>query len=246
MVTVDPADQLRLLEVQALDTRLDQVAHTRQTLPEAARAAELEELVATLRDDVVLLQTKVSDLDRELARAENDVEAVRTRAARDRARLESGQGSSKDLMGMQHELESLAKRQSDLEDVELEVMERREEQASLLASTEARLATAREDLAVVAVARDERYAELDSQRDALTSDRTAAATGLPEAMTKVYERLRGRLGSGAAALVDGRCDGCRMPLAPSDVHALMQRPADEMIRCPECERILVRPAGSGT
>ena len=245
MVTVDPADQRRLLEVQALDTRLDQVAHTREQLPEAARAAELQALVATLRDDVVLLQTKVSDLDREVSRAENDVQAVRTRAERDRARLDSGQGSAKDLVGIQHELESLARRQADLEDVELEVMERREEQAGLLEATSARLAAVREELQAVEAARDARFAELDSQHAALTDDRKAAATGLAEPMMKVYDRLRGRLGSGAAALAEGRCDGCRMPLAPSDVHALMTKPADEMVRCPECERILVRPEPSG-
>lgn len=244
MVTVDPADQQRLLEVQALDTRLDQVAHTREQLPEAARATELESLVGTLRDDVVLLQTKVSDLDREVTRAENDVQAVRSRVERDKRRLESGQGSSKDLMGIQHELESLARRQSDLEDVELEVMERREEQAGLLTATETRLAAARAELEQVTAARDTRYAELDSQRTALEDDRKAAATGLAEPMMKVYERLRGRLGSGAAALAEGRCEGCRMPMAPTEVHAIMAKPADEMVRCPECERILVRPAKS--
>lgn len=242
MVTVDPADQLRLLEVQALDTRLDQLAHTRQTLPETARAAELEQLVGTLRDDGVLLRTKLSDLDRELARAENDVQAVRSRAEKDRLRLESGQGSAKDLLAMQHELKALARRQGDLEDVELEVMERREEQEGLLTATDTRLAAARDELTTVASARDARLADLDSTRAAVAEDRAAAATGLPAAMTSVYERLRGRLGSGAAALLEGRCEGCRMPLAPSDVHALMQRPADEMVRCPECERILVRPA----
>lgn len=242
MVTVDPADQQRLLEVQALDTRLDQVAHTRVQLPEAARAAELQTLVQTLRDDVVLLQTKVSDLDREVTRAENDVQAVRARAERDRKRLESGQGSSKDLMGIQHELESLARRQSDLEDVELEVMERREEQSGLLEGVQARLATALTELEQVSAARDARYGEIDAEHTALTDDRKAAATGLAEPMMKVYDRLRGRLGSGAAALAEGRCEGCRMPMAPTEVHRLMARPAEEMIRCPECERILVRPA----
>ncbi|MFC5379954.1 zinc ribbon domain-containing protein [Aquipuribacter nitratireducens] len=244
MVTVDPADQQRLLEVQALDTRLDQVQHTRATLPEAARAAELETLLRSLRDDVVLLRTKVSDLDREVARAENDVQAVRTRAERDRARLEAGQGSAKDLVGLQHELESLARRQSDLEDAELEVMERREEQAGLLEATEARLARTESEHDEAVAARDVRLAELASQEEALRDDRKAAATGLPEAMTRIYERLRDRLGSGAAPLVEGRCDGCRMPLAPSDLHALTSRPADELLRCPECERILVRDAGT--
>lgn len=245
MVTVAPADQRRLLEVQALDTRLDQLDHTRATLPEAARAAELETLARTLRDDVVLLRTKVSDLDRELQRAENDVQAVRSRSERDRVRLDSGQGSAKDLVGLQHEVESLARRQAALEDVELEVMERREEQAGLLEGTEARLGAVEAELATVCAGRDARYGELDSARTALEDDRTAAATGLPEAMTKVYERLRGRLGSGAAQLVEGRCDGCRMPMAPSQVHGLLLRPADEMLRCPECERILVRPESAG-
>lgn len=245
MVTVDPADQRRLLEVQALDTRLDQLDHARATLPEAARAAELETLVATLRDDVVLLRTKVSDLDRELQRAENDVQAVRTRAERDRARLDAGQGSAKDLLGMQHELESLARRQADLEDVELEVMERREEQAGLLGVTEERLASAQAELTAAESARNARLAELHSARLAVEDDRQAAAVGLPEAMMKVYVRLRDRLGSGVATLAEGRCDGCRMPMAPSEVHGLMQRPADEMLRCPECERILVRPESTG-
>ncbi len=245
MVTVDPADQHRLLQVQALDTRLDQVAHSREQLPEAARARELEALVATLRDDVVLLQTKVSDLDREVTRAENDVQSVRSRSERDRSRLEAGTGSSKDLLATQHELESLARRQSDLEDVELEVMERREEQQELLSATQARLDAARAELQAVVDVRDTRFAEIDSQHEALTDDRRAAATGLAEPMMKVYDRLRGRLGSGAAALTEGRCDGCRMPLSPSDVHVLMARPADEMVRCPECERVLVRPAATG-
>ncbi|MFC3688042.1 zinc ribbon domain-containing protein [Aquipuribacter hungaricus] len=245
MVTVAPADQRRLLQVQALDTRLDQLAHTRSTLPEAARAAELDALARTLRDDVVLLRTKVSDLDRELQRAENDVQAVRDRAARNKARLDSGQGSAKDLVGLQHEVESLARRQSVLEDTELEVMERREEQAGLLETTQARLDGVAAELATVAAARDARQAELDAERVEVEDDRKAAATGLPEAMVKVYERLRGRLGSGVAQLVEGGCDGCRMPMAPVEVGALLRRPADEMLRCPECERILVRPEGAG-
>ena len=245
MVTVAPADQRRLLEVQALDTRLDQLDHTRATLPETARATELDALTRTLRDDVVLLRTKVSDLDRELARAENDVQAVRTRAEKDRARLDSGQGSAKDLVGLQHEVESLARRQATLEDVELEVMERREEQVDLLGATQARLDAAQVDRDAVVAARDGRHAEIDSAREALADDRKAAATGLPAVMVTVYERLRGRLGSGAASLVEGRCDGCRMPMAPSEVYALLLRPAEEMLRCPQCERILVRPESAG-
>ena len=126
MVTAAPQDQWRLLDVQAHDTRLTQLAHKRRTLPEHAEVERLNGLLRQIGDQLVAARTVTSDVARELTKAEADVELVRQRAARDRARLDSGQGSAKDLQAIQHELESLAQRQSVLEDVELEVMERLE------------------------------------------------------------------------------------------------------------------------
>ncbi len=126
MTTANPLDQVRLLDVQALDTRLRQLAHKGTSLPEHARLTALEAEVAALRDRVVVARTTVSDIQRELRKSETDVEQVRSRAQRDQSRLDAGQGSAKDLQAIQHELGSLARRQAELEDVELEVMERLE------------------------------------------------------------------------------------------------------------------------
>jgi predicted nucleic acid-binding Zn-ribbon protein len=120
-------DQWRLLDVQALDTRLSQIAHRRRTLPEHAELAALQQRAAALRDELVGAQTVASDIARELAKAEADVELVRQRSARDQARLQSGTGGHKELESLQHEVATLARRQSVLEDIELEIMERHEE-----------------------------------------------------------------------------------------------------------------------
>ena len=137
MVTAAPQVQWRLLDVQAHDTRLAQLAHRRRTLPEHAEVERLTQLRRALADDIVAAQTSASDLRRELSKAEADVEQVRARVSRNRARLEAGQGTAKDLQAMQHELGTLAERQSVLEDAELEVMERLEGAETRLGELEA-------------------------------------------------------------------------------------------------------------
>ncbi|WP_029287941.1 zinc ribbon domain-containing protein [Cellulomonas sp. HZM] len=241
MSTAPAADQRRLLDVQALDTRLDQLAHRRRTLPQLARLAELDTQLADLHTSLVTSQTAVSDLRREVTKAEGDVEQVRSRAARDQARLDSGQGTAKDLQALQSEIESLARRQSDLEEVELEVMERLEAHESALSEVSASHTALVESKAGVEGERDAAYAEIDAETATVAGQRATAAEGLDAGLVTLYERLRGQLGGvGAAALRGTRCDGCRLDLNPLDLDAIRQKSEDTVVRCEECGRILVR------
>ena len=126
MTTAPVEDQRRLLEVQALDTRVQQLAHKRTSLPALVRVAEVESQLADLHTALVTSRTAVNDLRRELAKAETDVEQVRARATRDQSRLDSGAVGAKDAQALVSELESLARRQNELEEIELEIMERLE------------------------------------------------------------------------------------------------------------------------
>ena len=112
----EPGQQAKLLDLQALDTRLSQLEHARRTLPQLAEIADLEGKAALLDDQLVRSRTELSDIQRELIKADGDVQQVRDRATRDQQRLDSGVGSAKDLTAIQHELESLARRQAELED----------------------------------------------------------------------------------------------------------------------------------
>lgn len=241
MTTAPAADQLRLLDVQALDTRTAQLAHRRRTLPvlvdlDAARAAR-----AALAADEVGARTTVSDLRREVAKAEADVEQVRSRAARDRTRLDAGTGTSRDLTALTSELESLARRQAALEEVELEVMERLEAAESVVDGLAARAAELDAQVAALAAQADAAVAEIDVEAAQVARDRERAADGLPTALVALYERVRSHAGGlGAAALRGNRCEGCRLELNPIDLQRLRTAPADEVVRCEECGRILVR------
>ncbi len=246
MTKANALEQVRLLDVQALDTRLRQLAHRRRTLPEHQQLAEVEAERGRLRDRLVQVRTTVSDVQRELRKSEADVEQVRTRAARDRSRLEQGTGSAKDLQGLQHELESLARRQSDLEDVELEVMERLEQAQTEQAGLEAELAAAEERAAALTASRDAATAEVDAEVATVTTQRDDVAGGLDPALVTLYDRTRERTqGIGAAMLRHKRCEGCRMELTPVEIARIKALPDDEVVRCEECGAILVRTTESG-
>lgn len=243
MTTAPVADQLRLLEVQALDTRTAQIAHQRASHPAHARVQELSARLADVESAVVTSRTAVNDLRREVAKAEADVEQVRSRATRDRARLEGASVSAKDAQALTSELETLARRQADLEEVELEVMERLEAHEKALED----LTSARDDILgqqeEATRVLEQQLADLDAQAAAVAEERAGRAEGLDAGLVALYDRLREQLGGLAVAALRGRrCEGCRLELNPSDVARLNAAPEDEVVRCEECGRILVRGA----
>jgi predicted nucleic acid-binding Zn-ribbon protein len=246
-VKAAPEAQLRLLDLQQLDSTLDRLAHRRRTLPELAEYSELERRSGELRDSIVAAETEVSDLDREQAKAEKDVDSVRQRADRDRNRLDSGQVSSaRDLENLQSEIASLQRRQSDLEEVVLEIMERRETAEAKLADQRRAQEQQQANLAEVAERRDNALRELDDEAGLSSTARTAVAKDIPDDLLQLYERLRGQLsGIGAAVLLRGQCQGCHLALNTVDLNRIRSAAPDEVVRCEECRRILIRTAESG-
>jgi len=116
--------QEKLLALQQLDTDLLQIRHKSNTLPSSKFFDEVSKELSAKRDLLVAAKTEREDIKHELSRAEIDVEQVVSRIERDEKRLSSGQGAPKELEQLQHELGSLAKRRSELEEVELEIMVR--------------------------------------------------------------------------------------------------------------------------
>jgi predicted nucleic acid-binding Zn-ribbon protein len=239
--------QLRLIDLQELDSTLDRLAHRRRTLPELAEADRLEGRLAELRDAIVAAETEVGDLDREQRKAEQDVEQVRARAERDQKRLDTGQVSSaKDLSGLQTEIASLQRRQSDLEEVVLEIMERQEESDGRVNSLRTERTDAMAEYDAVARRRDAAQKEIDDEAGATTAARAAVVKDIPADLLALYEKLRAQFsGVGAAKLYRGACQGCHLAINTVDLNRIRAAPEDEVIRCEECRRILVRTPESG-
>ncbi|MFJ9028628.1 zinc ribbon domain-containing protein [Streptomyces sp. NPDC102274] len=242
-----PADQIRLLDVQALDVRLSQLAHKRTALPEHAEIESLAKDLAQLRDLLVASTTEESDTAREQTKAEQDVDQVRQRSVRDQQRLDSGAVTSpKDLENLQREIVSLAKRQGDLEDIVLEVMERRESAQERVAELTERVSSVEAGADDAAARRDAAVAEFDREAATLTKEREVIAASVPADLLKLYEKLRVQQGGvGAARLFRRRCEGCQLELNITEVNEVKAAAADAVLRCENCRRILVRTADSG-
>lgn len=243
----DPQDQLRLLQVQDCDTRLAQLTHRDKTLPEAQALREAEQRQEQVHDDLVRAQTAASDLASEVARAEADVVQVRERMSRDQRLMDSGEiGDPKQLTSLQHELTSLVKRLADLEDVELEVMERQEAADKAVAQLQQEQAGVAEQIAALVAEVADLRAAIVADRAGVEADRAAAVQGLPADLLALYDKVRAdHDGVGAAPLYRGRCEGCRLQLPPQEIEVARSAAADEVLRCEECRRILVRTPESG-
>ncbi|TGA90936.1 hypothetical protein E4099_28485 [Streptomyces palmae] len=242
-----PADQIRLLDLQALDLRLAQLAHKRRTLPEHAEIDGLNADLTQLRDLLVAAQTEESDTAREQTKAEQDVDQVRQRAARDQQRLDSGAVTSpKDLENLQREIASLAKRQGDLEDVVLEVMERRESVQERVAELTGRVESVQAKADDATARRDAAAQGIDAETATVTKEREVVAGSIPADLLKLYDKLRTQQGGvGAARLYQRRCEGCRLELNITELNEVRAAAADTVVRCENCGRILVRTPESG-
>jgi uncharacterized protein len=245
-VRAESARQQRLLDLQAIDTRLDQIAHARARLPQLAELEDLQGKARLIDDQLVRSRTELDDVQREVRKAEADVQLVRDRAARDEARLESGTGTAKDLQALQHELTSLARRQTELEDIELEVMERAEAAEHDVAELERGRGELAERISAVEASRDEALAALDAEAQEIGGPRATVSAEAGEELVTLYEKIRASAGgTGAAALRQRRCGGCQLELNPVDLQRIRSADEDEVIRCEECRRILVRTPESG-
>jgi len=246
-VKADPFAQLKLLDIQELDSRQDQLRHRLATLPQLAELKDLTRQRAEVEDRARDARISVDDLTRAQKRADVDVEQVKARRKRDQDRMDQGLITNpKDLERMQGELVSLERRINELEDAELEVMEQLEDAQRELDGLTARISELDEKIATATGARDEVAAEIEGKLAESAGERKQKAEGMPEDLLTLYTRLREQKGGvGAAALRARSCGGCSLQLNSSELADIAKTPSDEVLRCEECNRILVRTSESG-
>ncbi|MDR1798668.1 MAG: C4-type zinc ribbon domain-containing protein [Bifidobacteriaceae bacterium] len=240
------ADQQRLLVVQQHDSALQRLAARKAGLPELAQLDTVGKAEQVAGEDLATAQAVVHDIERELTKLEDDVTKVETRRERDKQRLDSGHGQSRELVALQQEIEALNRRQSELEDLQLDVMERLEAARGTVAGLRSGLGELAFKRGELEQAIADQVAAIEAEEATEATARAEAAAGLDEGLTTLYERLRAKLGGvGAAGLVQRRCEGCRMELNPADLDAIRHAEPDVVVRCEECGRILVRGEDSG-
>ena len=233
--------QEKLLALQALDSSLIQLDHKAKNLPVSKLLDEKTIAHASARDLCVAAETEKSDIKHELSKSEIDVEQVVSRIERDEKRLASGQGTPKELEQLQHELGSLAKRRAELEEIELEVMVRIEALDQRITSLSQERDALHEEVIKLSKEKDTALEEITRAKNATMSERAALAEEIESELLALYEKIRASAdGIGAARLHAGQCQGCNLTINAADLSKISALPDDEVVRCEECRRILVR------
>ena len=236
-----PSDQRSVLDIQGFDFTTTSLNAKAAALPEIAAIASLTIKANNARDLRIAAETELSDVKRELTRAETDVEQVVSRITRDETRLASGTGAAKELEQLQHELVSLNNRRSELEEVELEIMMRVDgikERIKTLQEEEASLAL---EIANLEIVKENALTVIGADLSAAAQERAKTVSSVNSELLALYEKIRAsNNGTGAAALVGNQCKGCHLTLNTIELQRIAALPEDELVRCEECRCILVR------
>ena len=246
-IRAEKGAQLRLLDLQTVDTTLAQLHHRRQTLAQHAVIAKLRTEQAAVTSDLVAAETRISDLELEQAKAETDLEPVRERLSRNQARITNGAiADPKALSSMLEEVNHLKKRIGDLEDAELDVMEELEVAMASQQTLRAWAARVEADLGEAIADRDRQLTALEVEMKGLREQRAEIAPLIPDDLLALYDKIGTSHGGVAAAeLRARRCTGCQLEVNAAELRAFSAAADDEVLRCEECGRILIRTAQSG-
>jgi len=236
-----------LLDVQTIDSALAQLEHRRKTLPEHAEINAVTGAVATTSADLVAAETAVSDLEAEQNRAEAEIQPVRERLQRNQTRIADGTiADPKALSSMVEEVAHLQRRISDLEDAELEIMQQLESATATLERLRIKAGQLDQQLADAVARRDQAVATIDAQVDEQRAERQELSPLLPADLLALYDKIgKSHNGVGAAELRQRQCTGCQLEVNAADLRVFAAAADDDVLRCEECSRILVRTASSG-
>lgn len=234
-------DQLRLLVLADADVAIARAKHRRASLPELDQLRELGATRNAVTQELVAAETALSDLTEDQQRLETDLEPARVRLARNQGKVDAGEiGDPKALRSMVDEIEHLQGRIRKLEDDELELMQQIEDAGQVRDEIVARRGVIDNQARGLIASRDAAFAEIDAELAELGTDRSAHAFVVSEDLLALYEKIGVKAGTGAARLTDGRCMGCHVEANASDLRQYSAVPANQVVRCEECGRILIR------
>lgn len=236
------AQQRLLFDVVELDAALAKLEHRARHLPERAEIVRIQADQAAANDRLGALRIALADLDIQVSRLEAEVDGVRQREDRDRSLLQTV-ADPKQLSELQHELDTLQRRQASLEDSLLEVMEHREQLQNQQTAESAVVDDLTAELAAAQHALDTTLADIEHHRRVQVSRREELTAALAADLLTLYERQRAGGGPGAGLLQGGRCGACRIEIDRGELARIAAAAEDEVLRCPECGAILLRIKG---
>ena len=230
--------QADLLSLANLDLQIARSKAAIKNLSTGSQFADLREAQRGLAAKLIDARNALDTVELELKRSETDLKLVEDRIAKDQVRLNST-NNPKDAQGIQSELESLARRKSDLEDIELAILDQQEAAKAAFATVAVDKAAVDDDLSKGEDSNEAEIMKLRSGLDLLTNDRAKQAARISSELIELYDKKASR-GVPVARLLGRECGACRISLGATAFNEVESLARDEIATCPECQAILVR------
>ncbi|MCC2546281.1 C4-type zinc ribbon domain-containing protein [Hymenobacter sp. BT175] len=224
-----------LLNLQRLDSQLDEIRRVRGDLPEEVR---------DLEDEIAGYEVRVGKFDEEIATLNEQIKA-RKQAAKDAEGLIRKYEDQQQNVRNNREYEAIAK-EIELQRLEIQISDKKIKEAQYqielkntdIAGTKQRLDERRKDLENKKAELDTIVGESDAEEKTLLQEREKATAPIEERLLTAYTRIRGNVRNGLAVVMVKRdaCGGCFNTVPP-------QRQADiishkKIIVCEHCGRVL--------
>jgi len=235
---IDSVGQVALMKLSGLDLELNQILASLQALIESPEQKALQLQLTESAEEVLLARTNFENVQTSIKRSEEDIRLVTERLIRDRERL-NATSSPKDAIGIQSEIDSLAKRKDELESLELEILEKFEQAQLELDSVSSKRANLQEQLSSLQEKLTLEINELKAKGRQATADRAILVAQIPADVLAKYEIMASKQVA-VGRIVDRACNACHMVISSAAIEQLAKLPEDEIGNCPECQALIIR------
>lgn len=212
----------------------------------------LEEIAAQLVDNKALTEAQqkvahdqhaLTPLQIKTRKLEQEIQTNTAKLGETDETLYSGRvRNPKELQDMQHEIQSLKKRNQELEDVLLETMMAVDAADSALKESSTQLEIIRAQFELTNKSLIDEQKRLKSEGSALLKSREQLLPIMDASTLKIYNNLRPRKNNqSVAVLINQSCSVCRVQ---QDLHVIQAvRKGDSLTYCSSCGRILIYRSG---
>ena len=234
-------DQLALLDLQELDTKITKLVSRRKKLPQLARLTELTESNKQLAAKLTELSTLKTDKKRAITALENEVAGIETRRKTQQNRLDNGQGSPKELLRLQTEIQQMNKRVEDLEGQLLAVMSEVEHLDAVDQKISQRQAEYAQETITLKEEVEGENSQIGEELKELENQRNQRIAGIDSDLLDLYENIKLQTGGvGAIKVVAGRPVGYNLSFSVAETARLRAAKPEEVITSEDEGYLLIR------
>jgi predicted nucleic acid-binding Zn-ribbon protein len=232
--------QRLLLDLNSIDQGISKLDYQKKNHPQLMKITELTARVPSIEASIVENDSQITETKKEVSKAEIDVENISKRVQKDKERLSSSETSAKDLAQIQHEIGTLESKQKELEEVQIEFLEKVEDLEHAKRGLQEILKQVKAEIFELNTSIKADFEKANKEIASFATERQTVVGKIDKELINLYEKIRSEHGNGAGLFNHGTCNSCQIQISPSEINNINSTDPEEIIRCENCRCVLVR------